>query len=79
LFRVDFYGIVKIKKKHMSEKDIIKVFKKYRKASGRKQQEYLRNFEEKMIYRTTKTENPKTTLKMVRQVLSRETTPPYDN
>jgi len=59
----------------MSEKDIIKIFKKYQKASGGKRQEYLRNFEEKMIYRTTKTENPKTTLKMVRQILGKETTP----
>ncbi|MEK7173388.1 MAG: hypothetical protein AAB740_05475 [Patescibacteria group bacterium] len=59
----------------MSEKDIIKIFRKYQKSPREKRQEYLRNFEEKMIYRTTKTENPKTTLKMVRQVLSRETTP----
>ena len=32
---------------------------------------YFDSFEEKMIYRTTKTENPETSLKMVRKVLQR--------
>lgn len=61
----------------MSKKNITKVLKKYQEASGEKRQEYLRAFEEKMIYRTTKTENPETTLKMVRQILSKETTPEW--
>ncbi len=45
--------------------------KAYRKASNKKRQEYLRSFTEKMIYRTTKTENPETTKKMVKTVLNR--------
>lgn len=54
----------------MSEKNIIKIWEQYRKSSAKKRGDYFRSFEEKMIYRTTKTENPQTTLKMVRQVLN---------
>lgn len=55
----------------MTTKNITKTLKKYQKASpkGKNRKEYLRNFEVKMIYRTTKTENPKTTKKMVEKVL----------
>ncbi|MEK7084747.1 MAG: hypothetical protein AAB932_05930 [Patescibacteria group bacterium] len=45
--------------------------KKYHAASknGKLRRAYLRAFESKMIYRTTKTENPETTLGMVKKVL----------
>ena len=53
----------------MSDKDTLKTLKGYQKSSKSKRAKYLRDFEEKMIYRTTKTENPETTPKMVREVL----------
>lgn len=57
----------------MTAKNIIKILKKYQKASpnGKKRKEYLRNFEVKMVYRTTKTENPQTSKKMVEKVLDK--------
>ena len=56
----------------MKNKKIFEIFRKYQKLSQKseKYQNYLRFFEEKMIYRTTKTENPEVTLKMVKKVLS---------
>lgn len=53
----------------MPIKNILNAFKKYQKASPKKRAKYMSSFEEQMIYRTTKTENPETTLRMVRQVL----------
>lgn len=53
----------------MPVKNIIKILKSYQKLSVSKQDLYLNSFQEKMIYRTTKTENPETTLGMVRSVL----------
>ncbi len=50
---------------------IINGLKKYRRAGKKTQKGYLRKFEEKMMYRTTKTENPETTPKMVKEVLSK--------
>lgn len=55
----------------MTNQNIIKTFKQYQKISGKKQKEFFRSFEKKMIYRTTKTENPQTTHKMVRQILNK--------
>lgn len=55
----------------MTKQDMITILKKYQKSPGRKRREFLRSFEEKMIYRTTKTENPQTTHKMVRDVLNK--------
>lgn len=50
----------------------IKFFlKKYKKSSKKKRSDFLHNFEKKMIYRTTKTENPTTTRKMVNEVLNK--------
>jgi len=54
----------------MTTKNLSKLFLKYRK-SPQKQQTYLRAFEKKMLYRTTKTENPSTTKKMVAQILKK--------
>lgn len=55
----------------MTKRNIIIVLKKYQKSPEKKRREFLRAFEEKMIYRTTKTENPQTTYKMVRDVLNK--------
>ena len=57
----------------MPIKDIIKAFQKYQKTHPKKRAKYMSAFEEQMIYRTTKTENPETTLRMVRQVLRKFT------
>lgn len=55
----------------MTTVSIIKKLKTYQKSSpsSKKRSKYLRAFETKMIYRTTKTENPETTKKMVKDVL----------
>ena len=53
----------------MPVKNIIKILKSYQKLPVNKQDLYLKSFQEKMIYRTTKSENPETTLGMVRSVL----------
>lgn len=55
----------------MPRQNTIQIFKKYQKSTDKKHQEYLRVFEKKMLYRTTKTENPQTTRKMVQQVLDK--------
>ncbi|MEA2113556.1 MAG: hypothetical protein U9P63_02775 [Patescibacteria group bacterium] len=55
----------------MVKQNIIQIFKKYQKASTEKHQEYFRVFEKKMLYRTTKTENPQTTRGMVQRVLDK--------
>jgi hypothetical protein len=57
----------------MSKAKLLTGMRKYRKA-GRNSalhRVYLKAFEPKMIYRTTKTENPTTTKKMVIRVLSK--------
>jgi hypothetical protein len=48
---------------------IAHAFKNYQKAQKKERQTYLNNFEIKMIYRTTKTENAQTTPLMVRKIL----------
>jgi hypothetical protein len=45
--------------------------KNYQKSSRKKKRVYLRSFEKKMLYRTTKTENPETTMDMVEKILGR--------
>ncbi|MFH1997593.1 MAG: hypothetical protein ABII94_02780 [Patescibacteria group bacterium] len=55
----------------MTQKNIINVIKKYQGYSDKKRREFLNSFEKKMIYRTTKTENPQTTYKMVEDVLEK--------
>lgn len=52
----------------MSQERIIQNFKQYQKIA-KKRADYLRWFEKIMVYRTTKTENPQTTLKTVERVL----------
>ena len=53
----------------MPIKQILQAFRNYQSAHGGKRRAYLNDFEERMIYRTTKTENPETTPKMVKDVL----------
>lgn len=53
----------------MPIKEILRAFRKYQKTRGSRREAYMSSFEEKMIYRTTKTENPETTPLLVRQVL----------
>jgi len=57
----------------MSDTKITTILEKYQKnSSGSKsKRNYLSSFEKKMIYRTTKTENPQTTTKTVNKVLDR--------
>ena len=51
----------------------IVILKKYQKASrnSKTRRDYFSLFEKKMLYRTTKTENPQTTMGMVNRVLNR--------
>jgi hypothetical protein len=55
----------------MSNEKIAKILKKYQKTArtGKARAGFLAVFEKKMLYRTTKTENPSTTNKMVIKVL----------
>lgn len=55
----------------MTKQNLSIILQKYKNASAKKHQEYFRVFEKKMIYRTTKTENPETTREMVSKVLKR--------
>lgn len=55
----------------MTKQNITIILKRYQKSPKKERREFLRVFEEKMIYRTTKTENPRTTQKMVRDVLNK--------
>ncbi len=48
---------------------MLKAFRSYQKTRGSKRAAYMKSFEAKMIYRTTKTENPETTPLLVKQVL----------
>lgn len=58
----------------MTKRNLTAILKNYQKSPARKRREFLRAFEEKMIYRTTRTENPQTTHKMVRDVLDKVAT-----
>jgi hypothetical protein len=54
----------------MSKQQIIKILKTYQKtpAKGKVRREYFSMFEKRMAYRTTKSENPEVTKKMVNKV-----------
>ena len=56
----------------MTNRKATTILKKYRKSSASKKQRFFDSFEKKMIYRTTKTENPETTKKMVNEVLKHD-------
>ena len=57
----------------MSNDQIIKIINKYQQTSfgSRTRQKFFNLFEKKMLYRTTKTENPSTTQKQVTKILNR--------
>lgn len=56
----------------MTIKNIITILKVYKTSSAKKREVYLSDFVPKMIYRTTKTENPETTKRMVSAVLGKK-------
>lgn len=56
---------------YMSKRLILNALKKYQKASAKKRKKYFDAFQERMLFRTTKTENPETTRAMVRKVLGK--------
>lgn len=53
----------------MTKQKILKTFKEFQNSSDQNRQQFFSAFEKKMIYRTTKTENPETTPQMVQRVL----------
>lgn len=55
----------------MSTKKILQAFKNYQNARIGRRKGYMQKFEEKMVYRTTKTENPETTMRMVQKTLAK--------
>lgn len=55
----------------MTKQNIIKTLKNFNKSSAKKRKAYFDAFEQKMIYRTTKTENPTTTKRLVKKVLNK--------
>lgn len=54
----------------MKQKETTQNFKNFKNLPEKSRQIFLGNFEKKMLYRTTKTENPETTIKMVEKVLN---------
>jgi len=55
----------------MTKQKVLTTLKKFQRLSDRSRQRFFSAFEKKMIYRTTKTENPETTLQMVQKVLDK--------
>ena len=55
----------------MTKQRILNAIKNFQSLSGEARQRFFSAFEKKMIYRTTKTENPETTLRMVKNILSK--------
>ncbi|MBI2426842.1 MAG: hypothetical protein HYV34_03255 [Candidatus Kerfeldbacteria bacterium] len=57
----------------MSNKKILAILREFQKApaKSRLRQEYFRLFAKKMAYRTTKTENPEVTMKLVERVFKK--------
>ena len=55
----------------MSDTKITTILKKYQKTSpnSKARKSYFSAFEKKMIYRTTKTENPSTSMRTVNKIL----------
>ncbi|MBL7159817.1 hypothetical protein ISS85_05030 [Candidatus Microgenomates bacterium] len=55
----------------MTKQRILNTIKEFQLLSDKKRQQFFSAFEKKMLYRTTKTENPETTPQMVQKVLER--------
>ena len=55
----------------MTKQAILNTIKKFQHLSDKTRQQFFSAFEKKMLYRTTKTENPETSPQMVEKVLSK--------
>jgi len=55
----------------MTKQKTLSTIQKFQLLSDRARQQFFSAFEKKMIYRTTKTENPETTPQMVEKVLNK--------
>lgn len=55
----------------MTKQRILTTLKNFQRLSDKSRQRFFSAFEKKMLYRTTKTENPETTPQMVQRVLER--------
>lgn len=57
----------------MSTQQIITILKNFRKASQKSKlrRDYFDMFEKRMVYRTTKSENPELELKLVKSILQK--------
>ena len=55
----------------MTKQKTLNTILKFQLLTDRARQQFFSAFEKKMIYRTTKTENPETTTQMVEKVLSK--------
>lgn len=53
----------------MTRQRILSTLKNFQHLSDKSRQRFFSAFEKKMLYRTTKTENPETTAQMVKRVL----------
>lgn len=53
----------------MAKQRILTTLKNFQRLSDKSRQRFFSAFEKKMIYRTTKTENPETSPQMVQRVL----------
>lgn len=58
----------------MTKQKVLNTFKRFQHLSNHDRQRFFSTFEKKMLYRTTKTENPETTLQMVQKVLDKHIT-----
>lgn len=57
----------------MTKQKVLTTFKKFQRLSDKSRQQFFSAFEKKMLYRTTRTENPETTPQMVQKVLDEHT------
>jgi len=55
----------------MTKQRILTTLKNFQRLSDKSRRRFFDAFEEKMLYRTTKTENPETTPQIVQKVLER--------
>ena len=55
----------------MTKQKILTILKNFQHLSDKSRQRFFNAFEKKMIYRTTKTENPETTPQAVQKILER--------
>lgn len=55
----------------MTKQKILNNFQKFKDLSDKSRQQFFIAFEKKMLYRTTKTENPETTPQMVQKILDK--------